>query len=221
VAKATFAGTDKANVVDWDHLVADYGRIRDKIENTLPKLFKDFNKRIEQPGGFNLGNSARDRAWTTATGKANFVTAPLAELRLPEDQLRLMTLRSHDQYNTTIYDLDDRYRGIYGTRKVILLNGLDIQARKLRDGDMVDITSHTIEDGRKREAHGFRVVEYDIPQGCAACYFPETNVLVSVNSFADKSRTPLSKYIPITVVKAGAAKSESARQPSETGATAS
>lgn len=220
VAKATFAGTDKADVVDWDNMVADYGNIRDKIEQVLPTPFKDYNERIKQPGGFYLGNSARDRSWTTGTGKANFVTAQLRELALPGDQLRLMTLRSHDQYNTTIYDLDDRYRGIYGTRKVILLNGLDIQSRSLRDGDLVDITSHTIEDGQKREAFGFRVVEYDIPKGCAACYFPETNVLVSVNSYAEKSRTPLSKFIPVTLARADANKLE-AGSPSSTGATGS
>ena len=112
-----------------------------------------------------------------------------------------MTIRSHDQFNTTVYDLHDRYRGVHGTRMVVFLNAKDISERGLRDGDVVDLTSHTPEDGLRRSAPGFTVVAYDIPRGCAAAYFPETNGLVSIDSFADVSRTPLSKFIPITVAK--------------------
>jgi len=199
---ATAALPTKARATDFNFLIADYSRIREKIEAVMPAIFKDYNARINKPGGFYLGNTARDRQWITATGKANFITHPIPDLTLPAGQLRLMTLRSHDQYNTTIYGMDDRYRGIYGTRMVIFMNSADIAAKQLRDGDVVTITSHTIEDGQQRSVAGFRIVAYDIPQGCAAGYFPEMNPLVSANSFADRSKTPLSKFIPVTVASA-------------------
>ena len=200
IAKATLKPNPKS--IDFDFLIADYSRIREKIEAVMPALFKDYNTRINHRGGFYLGNTARDRQWITATGKANFITHPIPDLTLPPGQLRLMTLRSHDQYNTTVYGLDDRYRGVYGTRNVIFMNAADIAERRLSDGDFVNLTSHTIEDGRQRTADGFRVVAYDIPRGCAAGYFPEMNSLISANSFADRSKTPLSKFVPITVAKA-------------------
>lgn len=195
----------KTRDIDWAELAADYGRIRGHIEHVLPDLFGDFNERIEQPGGFYLGNAARDRDWKTATGRARFLPSPVPDLTLPDGQLRLMTMRSHDQFNTTIYELDDRYRGVYGTREVLFLNEDDLAARGLSDGDLLDVESH-FDDGRSRVVRGFRATAYDIPRGCAAGYFPECNPLVAVSSFADRSRTPTSKFIPVTV-KAGVAES--------------
>jgi len=198
IAKAALANDG----IDWDSMTNNYSLIRDRIAEVMPELFHDLNRRIDEPGGFYLGNSVRQREWRTASGKARFITHPIPDLTLPAGQMRLMTVRSHDQYNTTVYDLHDRYRGVHGTRHVVFLNPRDIAARGLRDGQKVDLFSHCPEDGVKREARGFRVVAYDIPEGCAAAYFPETNVLVSKDSFAEGSRTPLSKFIPITVVAA-------------------
>lgn len=187
--------------IDWHAMSADYSRIRDAIAAVLPEAFHEYNDRIKAPGGFYLGNSAASHDWRTATGKASFVVADIPDMTLPAGQLRMMTIRSHDQFNTTVYDNNDRYRGIFGTRRVILMSPEDIATRGLLDGDFVDITSHSIDDGQKRHAAKWRVVEYDIPVGCAATYFPEANVLVSKNSFAKKSRTPVSKFVPITVVR--------------------
>lgn len=192
MAKATLG-----SAIDWDSFVADYGNIRAKIADVLP-AFHNYNERIRVPGGFYLGNSARDREWKTQSGVARFTLHAVPDLTLPDGQLRLMTMRSHDQFNTTIYDLDDRYRGVYGTRMVIFMNENDIRANGLDDGDVVDVTSHF---ERMREVKEFRVVTYDIPQGCAAGYFPELNPLVCIDSFADKSNTPTSKFIPVTVKK--------------------
>ncbi len=199
LSKATFGDRYK---IDWDALIADYDRIRDLIAMVLPGIYSDFNKRVHTPGGFYLGNSAAELKFETANGKANFVAAAIPDLTLPAGQLRLQTLRSHDQFNTTVYDMDDRYRGIYGTRHVVLMNAEDLAERGLTDGDMLNITSHTIEEqGEQRHVSGFRAVTFDMPRGCAAGYFPELNPLVSYKSFADRSRTPLSKFIPITVEK--------------------
>jgi len=197
------AATLPADALDWNALQADYRTIRERITATLPHLFHDFEKRLETPGGFYLGNSARDRSWKTDTGKARFTAHTIPDMTLPKGQLKLMTIRSHDQFNTTVYDMHDRYRGIHGTRMVVFLNAADIAERGFTDGQVVDLHSHTIEDGLTRTATGFTIVGYDIPQGCAAAYFPETNGLVSKDSFAIGSRTPLSKYIPITITARG------------------
>jgi len=191
--------------IEWGEFQNDYRIIRAKIAETLPALFENYEERLNVPGGFYLGNSARDRRWATPNAKANFTPHAIADLTLPPGQLRLMTIRSHDQFNTTVYDLNDRYRGIHGTRMVIFLHAQDIAERGLKEGDTVTLTSHTKEDGLARSAPGFRVVAYDIPIGCAAAYFPETNGLVSKDSFAEVSRTPLSKFIPITVAKSPSA----------------
>jgi anaerobic selenocysteine-containing dehydrogenase len=127
-----------------------------------------------------------------------FTVHAIPDLSLPGGQLRLMTMRSHDQYNTTIYDLNDRYRGITGTRHVIFMHPGDMAERGLRDGQLVDIESH-FPDGRPRRVTGFRLVSYNVPGGCAAGYFPELNPLVSVSSVADRSFTPTSKFVPVTV----------------------
>jgi anaerobic selenocysteine-containing dehydrogenase len=183
--------------IDWAGLVSDYNRIRDKIERVLP-AFENFNERLKHPGGFYLGNSARGKRWDTSTGKANFITAPLPILSIKPGRLRLMTIRSHDQYNTTIYGMDDRYRGVKGERKVIFLNESDMRKKTIVSGDVLDIVSFA-SDGIRRTAEGFKAIPYNIPEGCAAAYFPEANVLVPLNSVADKSHTPTSKFIEIEI----------------------
>jgi len=201
IAKAALES--QTSSIDWDELIADYRRIRDKIAEVLPDLFHDYNDRIQQPGGFYLGNSARDRAWKTATNKARFTSHTIPDLTLAAGQLRLMTLRSHDQFNTTIYDVHDRYRGVRGDRKVIFMHPVDLKERGLSDGQRVEITSH-YENDKQRTVTGFRTMAYDIPRGCAAGYFPEMNPLVTANDWAEKSRTPLSKFIPVTIAKVNA-----------------
>jgi molybdopterin-dependent oxidoreductase alpha subunit len=184
---------------DWADLIKNYDNIRDKIEAVLP-AFKNFNVRIREPGGFHLRNAAREKTWQTRTGKANFITAPLQKIQLEKGQFRLMTIRSHDQYNTTIYGLNDRYRGITGERKVILMNPDDMAEHGLNANDRINIVSKS--SGQvKRTAKAFKVIPYDIPRGCSASYFPETNVLVPLDSIADKSHTPTSKFIIVTLEK--------------------
>jgi anaerobic selenocysteine-containing dehydrogenase len=154
---------------------------------------------VREPGGFYLPNKPREGSFPTATGKALFTAHPLYELRVEPGQLVMMTIRTHDQFNTTVYGLDDRYRGIKHERRVVLMNADDIRARGLSAGDLVDLTSHY--RGEERVARKFIVVKYDIPRGCSATYFPETNVLVPLNSTADTSNTPTSKFVAITVAK--------------------
>ena len=186
--------------VDWDGLAGDYDRIRDHVQRVVPG-FDDFNRRVREPGGFVLRNPAAHREWNTQTGRANFLPVPTPDIRLPDGQLRLFTIRSHDQYNTTIYGLDDRYRGIRQARRVVLMHPDDIAERGLKPGDWVDVRSHAA-DGRERVAPRFRAVAYDVPRGCAAAYFPEANVLVPVGSRAKGSNTPSSKMVPVTVERA-------------------
>lgn len=181
----------------WSWLIEDYGRIRDLIAKAIAG-FDDFNERLRAPGGFYLGNSAAERSWKNSAQKACFRTGPIPDLGLPEGCLRLMTIRSHDQYNTTIYGLNDRYRGIRNERRVLFLNPADIAALGLNEGQRVTLHSH-YPDGESRRATGFLVVPYDITPGCAASYFPETNVLISVKDTAEGSNTPVSKLVPITV----------------------
>jgi molybdopterin-dependent oxidoreductase alpha subunit len=185
------------SAIPWPAFADDYALVRDKIAEVLP-AFADFNKRIETPGGFYLGNAAAARRWTTEGGLARFTATPLPILHVPEGALRLMTIRSHDQYNTTIYGMDDRYRGIYNERRVVFLHPLDIAERGLAADQRVDLIGIS-DDGMERVAESFRIAEYDIPRGCAAAYFPETNVLVPLHSVADKSGTPQSKFIPIRI----------------------
>jgi molybdopterin-dependent oxidoreductase alpha subunit len=189
--------------VDWDGLAADYDRIRDRIEAVLPS-FEAYNRRVREPNGFVLRNPAAHREWHTQSGLAEFVVVPTPDLQLPPEQLRMFTIRSHDQYNTTIYGLDDRYRGLKGVRRVILMHPDDIAARELEPYEEVDIYSHAA-DGRERCGPRFKVIPYDVPRGCAATYFPEANVLVPIGSTAKGSNTPASKLVPITVVRATSA----------------
>ena len=184
------------SVVPWEEFEADYGRIRDRIARVVPG-FEDFNAKVARPGGFTLPHAPRDsRLFPTATGKANFTAAPVEYPAVPEGRLLLQTLRSHDQYNTTIYGLDDRYRGIRGGRRVVLLHPEDAAAHGLADGAYTDLVSEW-PDGAERRAEGFRVVHYPTPRGCAAAYFPETNVLVPLDHTADVSNTPASKSVVI------------------------
>ena len=192
IAKAALA----ESTVDWNGLVANYNRIRGHIENVIPG-FERFHERVSQPGGFELPNSVRDRVFITGSGKAEFTVNPLPALHLKPGQFLMMTIRSHDQYNTTIYGLDDRYRGVTGGRRIILLNAEDCAEAGLREGDLVDITSEF--RGALRTAPRFRVYPYPIPRRCAATYFPETNVLVPVDHVAEKSNTPASKSIVISL----------------------
>jgi molybdopterin-dependent oxidoreductase alpha subunit len=188
--------------VDWEALAADYDRIRALIERVVPG-FADYNARVRQPGGFYLPNGPREGTFKTATGKANFTVHPLPERRLEPGQFLMMTVRTHDQFNTTIYGLDDRYRGIRNERRVVLLNADDVREAGLAADDVVDLTSHF--RGETRVARHFLVVPYDIPRRCAATYFPEANVLVPIDSVAEKSHTPTSKYVVITLAKAPSA----------------
>ena len=163
--------------------------------------FHDFNTRVRVPGGFRLTNTAAQRQWKTATGKANFFAHGLAEdepLPAPADArvFTLTTVRSHDQYNTTIYGLQDRYRGVHGERKVLFAHADDIVALGFEAGERVDIES-LHRDGVRRIVRGFLLAAYDIPRGCLAAYYPETNPLVPLDSFAIDARTPTSKAIPV------------------------
>ncbi|MBA0050407.1 FdhF/YdeP family oxidoreductase [Streptomyces sp. AJS327] len=192
----------------WEEFERDYGLIRDRVARVIPG-FEDFNARVARPGGFTLPHAPRDgRDFPTATGKANFTAAPVEYPRLPEGRLLLQTLRSHDQYNTTIYGLDDRYRGIKNGRRVVLIHPEDAAALGLADGSYADLTSEWPgPDGAdgvptERTAPGFRVVHYPTARGCAAAYYPETNVLVPLDATADVSNTPASKSVVIRVTPA-------------------
>ncbi|MHB9796757.1 FdhF/YdeP family oxidoreductase [Pseudomonas sp. MT3] len=209
---AIIAGIAKATLgnhpVDWDALIANYERIRDLIADTIPG-FADFNRRVAHPGGFYLGNSAGARRWSTASGKANFQRHPLPadlvheKVRKTghEPHLILQTLRSHDQYNTTIYGLDDRYRGVRGQREVVFANEADIRRLGFEPGEQVDMVSLWA-DGVERRVSGFTLLAYDIPAGQAAAYYPETNPLVPLESHGVGSHTPTSKFIAIRFEKA-------------------
>ena len=181
----------------WDALAGNYDRIRDHIEHVVPG-FEQFNARVREPSGFQLPNVARERTFASIGGKAKFTVATPPDLALPPGRLRMMTIRSHDQYNTTIYGLDDRYRGIRGERRVVLLNTTDMVELGLHEGELVDLVSEWT-DGERR-VDGFKVVPFDLPRGNAATYFPETNPLVPLTSVADRSNTPTSKNVIIRVV---------------------
>ena len=201
LAKAALAPNPR---LDWDEWVADYARIRDAIELTYPDMFRNFNERFLAPGGFHRHNSARQREWKTTTGKANFVVpVSLDEDRdMPEsghEVLRMMTLRSNDQFNTTIYGYTDRFRGIDGTRMVVLMNRDDVDRLGLQSGELVGI--RTVANDRVRVMHGFRVIPYDIPEGCVGTYYPEANALVPLWHHAERSKVPAAKSVPVIVFR--------------------
>jgi molybdopterin-dependent oxidoreductase alpha subunit len=199
VARMAAATLGARSRVPWLWLIEDYDRIRDKIAKVIPG-FEDYNQKVRQRGGFYLPNGARDNTYATATGRANFSQNPLTGVRLEAGQFLLMTIRSHDQYNTTLYGLDDRYRGIYDGRRVVFLNPEEMREHGWQPGQYLDITSHFPTAGgvEHRTALRFVAVPYDIPQRCAAAYFPEANVLIPLDSVAEMSNTPTSKSVVVT-----------------------
>ena len=201
IAKA--AVTDRGRV-DWDALAANYALIRDKIEAVLPEQFQDYNARIKPPGGFRLPNAARERRWDTQSGRANFLFKPGMideDDDAPEQpHLQLMTLRSHDQFNTTVYSNNDRYRGIRNERMVVFMNSLDIVALGLHEGAIIEFTA-VVRDGIDRRVGGFRVVAFDVPQGCCGAYFPETNPLLALSHRDKLSNTPAAKSVPVRITE--------------------
>ncbi|ABM34372.1 FdhF/YdeP family oxidoreductase [Paracidovorax citrulli] len=211
VARLAAATLGARSRVPWLWMIEDYARIRDKIEQVFPD-FKDFNRRIAVPGGFRLRNTASERIWNTGPHKAVFVAHPVPQ-DTPVHQARartrdtvvftLLTTRSHDQYNTTIYGHDDRYRGVYGQRRVVFIHPEDIRALGMKDGDWVDIQT-VWSDGQERRADRFKLVGYDIPRGNLAAYYPETNPLVPLSSVALNAGTPTSKSIPVVLVPSAA-----------------
>ncbi|CAI1601258.1 FdhF/YdeP family oxidoreductase [Serratia fonticola] len=188
--------------LDWLELADDYSLIRQHIQATIPG-FDDFNQRCELPGGFYLGNAAAELRFATQSGKAEFCAAPLPDTLFPQIGAQkapfvLQTLRSHDQYNTTIYGLDDRYRGVYGQREVLFIHPEDLADLGLQDGELVEIET-LWNDGITRKVSGFKLVSYAIPRGNLAAYYPETNPLVPLASFGDGTGTPTSKSVPVAI----------------------
>ena len=206
IAEATLGKTP----VDWSALVENYDRIRELIQDTIPG-FENFNERLKHPGGFYLGNPARERQWRTASGRARLAANPLPESLVDaqtlaggaQPELVLQTLRSHDQYNTTIYGLNDRYRGVHNGRKVLFANRADIDRLGFQPGDKIDLIS-LWRDGVERRVRDFTLLDYDVPAGQAAAYYPETNPLVPMDSYGDGSFTPTSKFIAIRLEKSSA-----------------
>jgi molybdopterin-dependent oxidoreductase alpha subunit len=199
IAKATLPPNPK---VRWDAWVADYGQVRDLIEATYPDKFKDFNERLFTPGGFYKGNHARERIWATESGKAEF-TVPdgLSAMGVPDKpgRWRLITLRSNDQFNTTIYGFSDRLRGIEGTREVLLMHPEEIAAAGLSEGQTVSLVSDA-DDGEHRQVDGLAVTAFDLPRGTLGGYYPELNPLIPLWYHDQASKTPAAKGVPVRIV---------------------
>ncbi|MGK7390658.1 MAG: FdhF/YdeP family oxidoreductase [Candidatus Cyclobacteriaceae bacterium M2_1C_046] len=194
IANATLPNS----TVDWEGITDNYDRIRDLIEKVIPG-FEDYNRRVRKPAGFYLPNGARIGDFNTDIGKALFTVNKLPDYQLQEDEYLMMTIRSHDQFNTTIYGMDDRYRGLYNERRVVFMNPADMKRANLQQEDIVDLVSNY--KGVERIAKNFLIVSYDIPTKNVATYFPEANVLVPWDYYADKSHTPVSKSIIIRIIK--------------------
>ena len=186
---------DRATV-DWLAWANDYDLIRDGIAKVIPGC-QDYNARVRHPGGFYLPNPPRENVYHTDTGKANFTVNPIPEHHLEPGQFVMTTVRSHDQFNTTIYGLHDRYRGLHHERRVVMLNREDMDEQGLSPRQLVDVTSHW--KGQTRTAHGFLVVEYPIPRRCAAMYYPEANVLIPIDSTEPLSNCPTFKHTIISL----------------------
>ncbi len=197
IAKATLG---KKSKVDWDHYANSYDNIRNLVEEFIPG-FEKYNERVRIPGGFYLPNNARDGKFMTELfgNKMPFSITQLPENKLADDEYMMSSVRSHDQFNTTIYGLEDRYRGIHNERRVIFMNKEDIEKGGFKNGDKVDLFNNA--DGIERVARMFIIVEYNIPKRCTITYYPETNVLVPISSVAEKSNTPTSKMIFIKIKK--------------------
>jgi anaerobic selenocysteine-containing dehydrogenase len=196
VARLARATLQQRTTVDWEDFAGNYDKIRDAIERVI-RGFHDYNARVRQPGGFYLPNAARERVFKTVSGKAEFTVHELPEHNLGPDHFLMMTIRSHDQFNTSVYSANDRYRGISDDRRVVFMNPKDVAAAGLHARQVVDLVSHF--EGEERIARRFVVVPYDIPQRCAATYFPEANVLVPVRHVAARSNTPASKSVVISI----------------------
>lgn len=199
VARLAVATLADKSAVNWMHLVEDYDRIRELIARVVPGC-EEMNRRVRQKGGFYLPNAARDNEYQTKSGKASFTVSSLPRIDLQAGRFLMTTLRSHDQYNTTIYGLDDRYRGVFNGRRVVLINPEDMKEYGWNAGDRLDITSHFQDDGGEetRTAPCFLAVPYEIPRRCVATYFPEANVLVPLGSVALRSNTPTSKAVVVS-----------------------
>ena len=199
LAKATLAHNPR---VPWDDWTANYALVRDEIELALPDDFRDFNARLDQPGGFSRPIAARERRWETDTGKANFklpkgLSASFDEGGDP-DVMRLITLRSNDQFNTTVYGYADRLRGIHGSRMVLMINRDDRLRLGIADGGMARLTT-AVDDGIERSLGGFQAIDFDIPHGTVAAYYPECNALIPLWQFAEESKTPAAKSVPVRI----------------------
>ena len=192
--------------LDWSAWTKDYAKVRDAIAQTYPQWFVDFNTRIKQPGGFHRPNKARKRDFSdTDSGKANFFAPTGLSATGFADApglLRLITLRSNDQFNTTIYGYEDRMRDVHGTRDIVFMNPEDIEAFGLRDGAEIGLATQS-EDGLAREKHGLKVFAYSIPRGCIGAYYPECNVLIPVGHYAEESKVPAAKSVPVRLVRSG------------------
>jgi anaerobic selenocysteine-containing dehydrogenase len=210
--------------VPWEEFIADYDRIRDAIESVFPD-FKDFNQRIRKPGGFRLPLAATERVWLTPSGKAEFKPMPALRESVSasgETILRLATVRSHDQYNTTIYSMDDRYRGIFGRRDVVFVHAADLAENGIEHGDLIDVetalpsdmasadttSAGTTSAGTKsengRRLLGYTAIAYDIARGSVAAYYPEANCLVPLDYHDPDSGTPAYKSVPVRIRRSAA-----------------
>jgi molybdopterin-dependent oxidoreductase alpha subunit len=203
IAELAMAALAGGGGIDWREMAADYDRIRDRIEAVFPDLFGDYNDRIRVPGGFRLPVPPGERIWTTKSGKADFLPYTPDDAAIDDpargqaDVLLLTTLRSHDQYNTTIYGLNDRYRGVKGRRDVVFAHPEEIAARGLKDGDRIDLVSAFGDDGQDRRLRGFTLVAHDLPRGCLAAYYPEANPLLPLSERDQRSGTPAYKSMPV------------------------
>jgi anaerobic selenocysteine-containing dehydrogenase len=195
VAKATLPNTQTA----WHELVANYDLIRERMAEVLDG-FEDFNRQVRQPMGFRIRQPARELVFLTDSGRAEFSSAPLHDVVPVEGRLMLSTMRSHDQFNTTNYSDDDRYRGVKNLRTLLFMNDADMNERGLSQFESIDITS-IASDGTRRTAYGYRAVKYNIPHGSVMGYMPELNVLCPVGDFGARSRQPLMKHLSVEVTR--------------------
>jgi molybdopterin-dependent oxidoreductase alpha subunit len=200
IAQATLAANPK---VPWAEWTGDYAKVRDAIEATYPQWFEGFNRRFREPGGFQRPNKAAQRDFSEAPGgKANFLKPSSLTATGFEDAegvFRLMTLRSNDQFNTTVYGYQDRFRGVTGTRSVLFINEADMRRLGLAEGQLVGLAT-VYDDGVERSMGGLRVTPYSIPEGCLGTYYPECNVLMPVGHHANESLTPAAKSVPVRIV---------------------
>ncbi len=196
VAKLAQAVLKNKMTFDWERFISDYDLIRDSISRVVAGC-ENYNQRIRIDGGFYMPNPPRERSFPTESGRALFAVSRIEPIELEKGELLMTTIRAHDQFNTTVYEEDDRYRGIRGSRRVIFMNESDIAERGLKAGDAVDLTSFF--DGTERRAEAFAIVPYAIPKDCCATYFPEANPLVPIGSVADRSNCPTSKSVKIRI----------------------